>query len=250
MEGLARHAVRAAEVAAVHHRDAQVAHRAGRPSRGLEHGAATAPPPVAATMVVVAVHQRQTRVTNPLDRSFGPGGSSTNPSVPGEVKSRPSRWSSPGAPRRGPSRPRAAAHRHEVRSGAGPRTGAASASHLHRGCRPRPHRRVQRRHDVARQADQRRDRVAGQREHRRALVGPMPNHIGLPGRCAILWNTSLHAELRRAREVEAAPSRRRRRIGMSWVSRCTRKRRRSALGVVGRWSSATRSRWRSAVTMP
>ena len=74
-------------------------------------------------------------------------------------------------------------------------------------------------------------------------AGPMPNQIGLPGRCATLWNTSRHAEFaQHARHVIEAPHRDAAGQHDHVVRREVRRRggSSSTAGSSGRWSSATR----------
>ena len=86
VEGLPRHAVRAAEIAAVHHRNAQIVQRAvERIARPQVHGQGN---DGFAFGHAALYHHEYSATGVPLATVAGPGGSSTNPSVPiREVKS-------------------------------------------------------------------------------------------------------------------------------------------------------------------
>jgi hypothetical protein len=87
VEGFARHAVRAAEIATIHDRDAQVV---DGPAQGVEGGAPLRERRQRHDFLGAhGIYQRKYRATKPLGKDCGPGGSSTNPSVPASAVKSP-----------------------------------------------------------------------------------------------------------------------------------------------------------------
>jgi len=115
------------------------------------------------------------------------GGSSTNPSVPAKLRKSPEPLADAAPPRAAPIIV-FDGDREEIgdRGLERDRCGQRQAFGCHAAG---SHGFGDRRNHVTQEADQGGDRVARQAENRLAL-GPMPNHIGLPGRWAMLWKTS------------------------------------------------------------